>query len=67
MVNLYRIRDLSPYVTYEVSVTGGNYQGFENAATTFILTSEEGIIQKIKIVIEAYVLVISIQICFDEP
>ena len=44
MVNHYRIHDLSPYVTYEISVTSGNSQGFENAATTFILTSEEGII-----------------------
>ena len=44
MVNHYSIHDLSPYVTYEISVTGGNSQGFENAATTFILTSEEGII-----------------------
>ena len=52
MVNHYRIDDLSPYVTYEISVTSGNYRGFENAATTFILTSEEGIILKIKIIIE---------------
>ena len=43
IVNHYKIRDLSPHITYEISVTGGNYKGFENAATAFILTSEEGI------------------------
>ena len=49
IVNHYKIRDLSPHTTYEISVTGGNYKGFENAAIAFILTSEEGIYSKIKI------------------
>lgn len=44
IVNQYKLHDLDPYVTYEISVTAGNYQlGFENAATTSFLTSEEGI------------------------
>ena len=50
IVNHYKISDLSPHITYEISVTGGNYKGFENAATAFILTSEEGIYSNIKII-----------------
>lgn len=42
IVNQYKIHDLSPYITYEISVTAGNYRDFENAATTLFLTSEEG-------------------------
>ena len=43
IVNQYKIYDLSPYITYEISVTGGNCEGFENTATSFFLTPEEGI------------------------
>ena len=43
IVNRYEINYLNPYITYEVSVTAGNYRGFENAATSLFLTAEEGI------------------------
>ena len=42
-VNEYQILNLTPFTTYELSVTAGNSQGFgEDFAVTTFLTSEVG-------------------------
>jgi hypothetical protein len=42
-VNKYKINNLTPYTTYEISVATGNYQvGFDDGTITSFSTSEEG-------------------------
>jgi hypothetical protein len=41
-VNKYKINNLTPYTTYEISVAAGNYYGFDDGAISLFLTSEEG-------------------------
>ena len=41
-VNKYRIENLTPYTTYEISVAAGNYLGFGEEISTLFLTFEEG-------------------------
>jgi ABC-type amino acid transport system permease subunit len=41
-VNEYKINNLTPYTTYEISVAAGNYYGFGEGSNTSFLTSEEG-------------------------
>ena len=41
-VNEYKINDLIPYTTYEISVAAGNFPGFGEETITSFLTSEEG-------------------------
>ena len=41
-VNKYKINNLTPYTTYEISVAAGNDYGFSEESNTSFLTSEEG-------------------------
>ena len=42
-VNIYKINNLTPYTTYEISVAAGNQDyGFGEESNTSFLTSEEG-------------------------
>ena len=38
----YKLRDLTPYTTYEISVAAGNTHGFGEETNTWFITSEEG-------------------------
>jgi hypothetical protein len=48
-VNEYKINNLTPYTTYEISVAAGNYYyGFGEESNTSFLTSKEGECLKIE-------------------
>ncbi|CAB4035237.1 T9SS type A sorting domain-containing, partial [Paramuricea clavata] len=40
-VNEYKIDNLTPHTTYEISVAAGNYKGYSEGTITTFLTSEE--------------------------
>ena len=40
--NEFKLNNLSPYTTYEISVAAGNNLGFGEESVTSFLTSEEG-------------------------
>ena len=42
VVNEYKINNLTPYTTYEISVASGNSYGFDDGTISSFLTSEEG-------------------------
>ncbi len=41
-VNEYKLDNLTPYTTYEISVAAGNKHGFGEETNTSFITSEEG-------------------------
>ena len=41
-VNEYKINNLTPYTTYEISVAAGNYFGFGEESNTSFSTTSEG-------------------------
>ena len=41
-MNEYKINNLTPYTTYEISVAAGNNYGFGEESITSFLTSEGG-------------------------
>ena len=56
-VNKYEIVNLTPYTTYEISVTAGNKHGFGNAGNiSLFTTSEEGEITRIRFTIDALII-----------
>ena len=46
-MNKYKINNLTPYTTYEISVAAGNDRGFVEASITSFLTSEKGELLKV--------------------
>jgi hypothetical protein len=41
-VNKYKLNNLTPYTTYEISVAAGNQNGYSERTTTSFTTSEDG-------------------------